>query len=62
MRHAFASLTLTNGTSFKEVQELLGHSSPMLTLSTYAHVMEGVAHGAVKQLAASLGYGSQANP
>ncbi|HZY97740.1 MAG TPA: tyrosine-type recombinase/integrase [Candidatus Cybelea sp.] len=54
LRHAFATLTLKNGTSVNEVSQLLGHSSPVITLSTYAHVIEGVARDAVNVLANSL--------
>ncbi|MBV8725440.1 MAG: site-specific integrase [Candidatus Eremiobacteraeota bacterium] len=54
LRHAFATLTLKNGTSVNEVSQLLGHSSPVITLSTYAHVIEGVARDAVNLLANSL--------
>ena len=54
LRHAFATLTLKNGTSVSEVSELLGHSSPVITLSTYAHVIEGVAREAVNLMANDL--------
>ena len=54
LRHAFATLTLKNGTSVNEVSQLLGHSSPVITLSTYAHVIEGVAREAVNVVANSL--------
>jgi integrase len=54
LRHAFATLTLKNGTSVNEVSQLLEHSSPVITLSTYAHVIEGVARAAVNVLANSL--------
>jgi integrase len=54
LRHAFASITLRNGVSVKEVSALLGHSSPLLTLSTYARQMEGQGREAVNGLAASL--------
>jgi integrase len=53
-RHAFASLTLKNETSIKEVAALLGHASPTLTLSTYAHVIAGMGREAVNGLARSL--------
>ncbi len=53
-RHAFASLTLKNGAPVKEVSALLGHASPMLTLSTYARVIEGMGREAVNGLAESL--------
>jgi integrase len=54
LRHAFATLTLKNGTSVNEVSQLLGHSAPVITPSTYAHVIEGVAREAVNVLANSL--------
>ena len=54
VRHCFASISLKQGTSVKEVSELLGHSSPSVTLSIYAHAMEGVAREAVNRLADSL--------
>jgi integrase len=54
VRHCFASITLKQGTSVKEVSELLGHSSAAVTLSIYAHAMEGVAREAVNRLADSL--------
>jgi hypothetical protein len=38
----------------KEVSVLLGHSSPTLTLSTYARSMEGLGREAVQRLAKSL--------
>jgi integrase len=53
-RHAFASLTLRNGVSVKEVSTLLGHASPTLTLSTYARAIEGVGRAAVNDLAETL--------
>ncbi|MFZ0031801.1 MAG: hypothetical protein WAK84_08005 [Candidatus Cybelea sp.] len=42
------------GTSVVKVSQLLGHPSPVITLSTYAHVIEGVAREAVNVLANSL--------
>jgi integrase len=54
LRHAFASLTLSDGVSIKEVQSLLGHSSPVVTLSVYARSIEGLGRQAVNELARSL--------
>jgi integrase len=54
MRHAFATLTLADGASVREVSDLLGHSSKALTLSTYAHAMPGGGQAAVNNLARSL--------
>jgi integrase len=53
-RHAFASLALRGGTSVKEVSALLGHSSASLTLSTYAHVIEGLGRQTVESITKSL--------
>jgi integrase len=54
MRHAFASITLADGVSIKEVQTLMGHSSPTVTLSVYARSMEGLGRQAINDLSRSL--------
>lgn len=54
LRHAFASLMLKDGGSVKEASILLGHSSPVLTLSVYAQQVEGMGREAVSKLARSL--------
>lgn len=41
LRHSCASLLLAAGVPMRDVSELLGHSDIRLTLSTYAHVLEG---------------------
>lgn len=38
LRHTFATQGLKSGVSIKEIQELLGHSSPNTTLQIYTHV------------------------
>lgn len=38
LRHTAASLLLADGAHPKLVQELLGHSTIVLTLDTYSHV------------------------
>ncbi len=53
-RHTAASLMLAAGVSTKVVSDLLGHSSPTITLTTYAHVMPGMAEQAGAQLSATL--------
>jgi integrase len=58
LRHAFATISLGQGTSMKEVSELLGHSTPAITMSYYAHTMDGMAREAVNRLAESLLPGS----
>jgi len=54
LRHAFASITLADGASIKEVQMLMGHSSPTVTLPVYARSIEGLGRQAVNELARSL--------
>lgn len=39
LRHTFASTLLSRGVSVKAVADWLGHSSPTITLATYAHLM-----------------------
>ena len=39
LRHTFASTLLSRGVSVKAVADWLGHASPVITLSTYAHLM-----------------------
>ena len=54
VRHTFATMTLQNGTSVKEVSELLGHSTATTTLGIYAHALEGAGRKAVNELAGIL--------
>lgn len=39
LRHTFASTLLSRGVSVKAVADWLGHASPTITFSTYAHLM-----------------------
>ncbi len=41
LRHFFASALIAGGASVKQVQVVLGHSSPMITLRVYAHLWPG---------------------
>ena len=45
---------LASGEPVKIVQELLGHSSPAITLSIYAHVLPGMAEDAGAKLTSRL--------
>ncbi|MHB1988056.1 MAG: tyrosine-type recombinase/integrase [Acidimicrobiales bacterium] len=45
-RHTAASLMLAAGVSTKVVSEMLGDASPAITLSSYAHVLPGMAEEA----------------
>jgi integrase len=51
-RHTAASLMLATGQPVKVVSEMLGHSSPTITLSIYAHVLPGMAEAAGAALSA----------
>ena len=42
LRHSFASLLIEQGENIKYIQNQLGHSSPVVTLSVYAHLMKPV--------------------
>jgi integrase len=53
-RHTAASLMLASGVPVKVVREMLGHSSPTITLSIYAHTLPGMGHEAGAALSASL--------
>ena len=46
LRHTHATLLLTSNTPVKVVAERLGHASPVVTLTTYAHVLPGQQAGA----------------
>jgi site-specific recombinase XerD len=50
----------STGADIKVVQERLGHASPMLTLSTYTHVLPGQQLGASQRLEDLLKTGSTA--
>jgi len=54
LRHSFASTLLSRGVSVKAVANWLGHASPVVTLSTYAHLMPADAEVARAVLDAAL--------
>ena len=53
-RHSCASAMLAAGEPVKVVSEMLGHASPTITLSVYAHVLPGMAEQAGERLSAQL--------
>lgn len=55
LRHTWASLALRAGISPKVVQERLGHSSVVITLSIYSHVSADTHQDAARAVAALLG-------
>ncbi len=50
LRHSAATILISMGVNPKVVQELLGHSSIMTTLNTYAHVLPSMQQDAVQKL------------
>lgn len=54
LRHTMATLMLSQGEYLRIVQERLGHSSPALTLRTYAGILPGQATAAAERLADTL--------
>jgi integrase len=50
LRHTYASLLLEQGENIKYIQTQLGHSSPMVTLNVYAHLMKETNQEAVMRL------------
>ena len=53
-RHSFASIHILNRTPLTELQTLLGHASPTITLKTYAHWFDGLKTQSVERFAASI--------
>ena len=54
LRHTFASLMLAAGVEPKKVQAALGHSSIMVTMDTYGHLMPGAGKDAAHRFAEYL--------
>lgn len=50
LRHTGASLLLSQGESVKYVAQVLGHSNPSITLSTYVHVLPETGTQAARKL------------
>ena len=53
-RHTAATLMLASGVPVKVVTEMLGHATPVITLTFYAHVIPGMAEQAGAALSESL--------
>jgi len=55
LRHTAATILLKQKVSPKVVQERLGHSTIMLTMDTYSHVLEGMQQAATEAMDLALG-------
>lgn len=60
LRHSCATFLLAAGTDVKTVQERLGHSTAVMTLNTYAHVMAGAQAMAATKLDVILNAATEA--
>ena len=58
LRHTHASHMLCQGEPVKVVSERLGHASPTVTLTNYAHVMPGRQREAAERFAALIEEGA----
>lgn len=54
VRHSAATWLLQSGADVRTVAAVLGHSSPVTTLNTYAHVLPGAEARAVEAIAERL--------
>jgi integrase len=54
LRHSYASLLIAEGCPITEVQRLLGHANPAITLRVYSHFLKGHESGAVEKVAEAL--------
>jgi integrase len=54
LRHSFASALIADGAAVTEVQALLGHASPAITLKIYSHWFKATDSGAVSRLGALI--------
>ena len=54
LRHSFASALIAGGARVTEVQHLLGHASPAITLKIYSHWFSSVDSGAVGLLSKAI--------
>jgi integrase len=54
LRHTAATLMLANGVSLVTVSKILGHSSPAITATIYAHALDESKAGAIAGLSQRL--------
>lgn len=57
LRHLHASVLLSEGLSIPDVSRRLGHASPAITMSTYAHVVKADDRGAAEAIGRALATG-----
>ena len=55
LRHGAASLLLNQNVPVPVVSKFLGHSNPSITMSVYAHIIDGASRMAADGIDAALG-------
>ena len=50
LRHSYATMSLKNGDSIKDVQTNLGHSTSAITLDLYAHVTDQMKQASAERM------------
>jgi integrase len=55
LRHTFATIGLDAGVDVLYVAEMLGHSSPAITMSVYQHVRRDRLNAAMAQITEAIG-------
>ncbi|HEY2638618.1 MAG TPA: hypothetical protein VGI66_01860 [Streptosporangiaceae bacterium] len=54
LRHTHVSIQLASGVPVKTVSARVGHSTPLVTMSVYAHLLEGDDEAAAESFAAAV--------
>ena len=54
LRHSFASMLIAKGAAITEVQHLMGHSDPSVTLRVYSHWFKDADSGSIDSVAADI--------
>jgi integrase len=58
LRHTYASLLIAQGADVVFVSRQMGHASPSITLSVYAHLFDGARHADRTRAALEAGFGT----
>jgi integrase len=62
LRHAYASLLISNGLNVVFVSRQLGHTNPNITLGVYAHLFGQHDHAQTARDALEQGYAASSKP
>ena len=62
LRHTHVTILLRNGVAVKTVSARVGHSTPLITMTVYAHLMEGDDGTEQAEMFAGLVSGAEVSP